>query len=976
MGSRCIQFGWAQKTQFPDSGYLRSFPQRPRLLPLMAHLKRRTLAIVATAAINSLGLLEATTAQSHAAKEDLTARECLALARQERQNKNWSAAIAYYKQFEAEYNSNISQARETITYRLEYLDCLLVSKQHSESITLIDSIRTVRGLPRELLCELLFEKGKSEYELKRFTAARTSLQESIKTAQGTIRTATWRIKANEAHLLVAQCLTAENRLTEAIAHLSTELALDSQTHAIAAALKTRLYLELKLPEQAWSVLKTSLTVMRSWNLPASCDALLLETANQFCAAAAPEKGIQCLLLTIDPTISSEAIIRHVKEIELQLRRQDKAPGNVQRSAECWRVLSMLSNELTVLKSVQEQKQRAIKNASETLISMGRFRDAAVLLRTFTSILALPDQKILDQMRCMLLGCLLQMERWDDAIQTADSLQRAQTEPRLRLESTLLKAIAHSKSNSPALAIQIFETICRESTGSPCAIRAAILCASTQLQTGDYFGAIHTASNFISSNPKHPLLEIAEYLLTAAQLAAKQHKDALDSAKSYLKDRSKTENREAMYIYKAKAQLGLCEPKAAAETLKLYLSECQAGEMNNQARLLLGDTLLSLGDAGEGVAALQAVTPEDTVLFDEAKLRLAKALSLHSKTKDSAAILTEFVKVRLASDRIAEGCRALLQTSNANHTRAEALETLWSLLGHPDAVCRNRFANEIITVLEKAYTADACGEEFVRQLSSKAATLLSRHSKTTVHCYCSVAVLWGVWKTSRRDHPAEAATNLTALEIATQQVPSMVAPQILSDLAKHHYNEGKAQSALAAWHELIKWNPHTPLKDIALLRLGAAAATNGETHKAISLFQRFEGECRRSALMPEMLLNRATVYLKNNEPQKQFDDLTRIAAARSVPVKVRAQALVELGEMKINKQEYANAIVYFQRAYVTCIASREHAARAYERCAFAFETLNQWDAAAQVYAELLKHPDLADTAAANECRSRIKSSTGL
>jgi TolA-binding protein len=232
------------------------------------------------------------------------------------------------------------------------------------------------------------------------------------------------------------------------------------------------------------------------------------------------------------------------------------------------------------------------------------------------------------------------------------------------------------------------------------------------------------------------------------------------------------------------------------------------------------------------------------------------------------------------------------------------------------------------------------------------------------------MLWAAWRNSCRSDPARATDEFQKLEVAAQQMPSMVSPQILSDIAKQLHQDGKDEQAIAAWHQLLKWHPNTALKDVALFRLGDAAADGNDMEKAAWFFGRLETECENSALLPEMLLKRSNIYRKNNETHKQIADLTRVAAAKIAPIKVRAQALVELGELKIERQEYANAIVYFQRTYVTCIASREHAARAYERCAFAFEKLSRPDAAAQVYKELIQHPDLVATDAAKECKSRI------
>ena len=975
MESRFNQLKGAHHVQSTKQGYLRGFSRRPNCAPAERRIERWSSAILTAAVMSLVRLLAATPEQSHLPKEDLTAKECLAIARQQRQAHNWIAAAVYYKQLDAEYSGDLTQARETLRYRLEHLDCILISKNHADAVKLIDLICISQRLPSELYCELLFERGKCCYHLQNFKSARASLHESLTTGQRKIKNPAWDLKAAEAHILIAQCLIGENRTEDAILHLSSELQLDPQTHAIASALQTRLYLDLRRPEQAWCLLKTHTAELRSWNLPASCDALLVETANQFCAATAPEKAIQCLLLTLDSSACSGALKAHIKAVELQTTKLSTTAQPGQRLAECRRVLSLLSNELNVLNEVQEQKPKALNTVAETLISEGRFRDAAVLLRISTSAHPPPEPTLMYKARRMLLGCLLQMESWPEAINIAESLQNTASNPQLRAEAILLKAIAFAKSNLLSSAIHAFETLQGESEGSDYAIRASILCASTQLEAGDAHGAIRTATRFIVSYPKHPFTDSAHCLLTAAKLAVKEHKDALALTSTYLSDGSNTENRETMWLYKAKAQLGLRDANGATATLKLCLSECHPSGVNNEALLLLGNTLLSLNDTVEGINALRAVKPEDPKIYDEARLRLAKALADQSKLQDSQEVLTDFLKARPASNRSPEACRALLQTSTTNHTNTESLETLWSLIGHNNSICQIFFAHEVILILQKAYMLAGRTDEFERQLCEKTKTLLGLSSIAPTPCHCSMALLWGAWRNSRTGDPTLSAAHLEKLETATRQMPSIVAPQILSDLATQFDKNGESQKALAVWRSLLKWNPQTRLKDVALLRLGAAAAHNGEPQKAISFFERFEMECGKSALMPEMLLSRARMHFKNNDEPHLTGDLNRIAAAKSAPIKVRAEALLGLGELKIRKEEYENAIIYLQRAYVTCIASHEHAARAYERCAFAFEKINRADAAAQLYSELLNHPDLADTDAAKECRSRQRSTPG-
>jgi hypothetical protein len=84
--------------------------------------------------------------------------------------------------------------------------------------------------------------------------------------------------------------------------------------------------------------------------------------------------------------------------------------------------------------------------------------------------------------------------------------------------------------------------------------------------------------------------------------------------------------------------------------------------------------------------------------------------------------------------------------------------------------------------------------------------------------------------------------------------------------------------------------------------------------------------------------------------------------------------LEIGEHKIDTHQDADALVYLQRVTLTGLSQPEMVARAYERIGFALTRLGHPEAAEKAYTELLANPELANTSAASECRSRTSSAT--
>jgi hypothetical protein len=110
---------------------------------------------------------------------------------------------------------------------------------------------------------------------------------------------------DRAFLLIAESLLAENLNKDAIEHLSRDLPLTQAVKCIGASLKATACLGLHLPETASDILAASAAQMRTLNIMATHDSLLLQTAGQLAHRGNPHEAIRCILRTANPNNSAK-----------------------------------------------------------------------------------------------------------------------------------------------------------------------------------------------------------------------------------------------------------------------------------------------------------------------------------------------------------------------------------------------------------------------------------------------------------------------------------------------------------------------------------------------------------------------------------------------------------------------------------------------------------------------------------------------
>jgi tetratricopeptide (TPR) repeat protein len=124
-------------------------------------------------------------------------------------------------------------------------------------------------------------------------------------------------------------------------------------------------------------------------------------------------------------------------------------------------------------------------------------------------------------------------------------------------------------------------------------------------------------------------------------------------------------------------------------------------------------------------------------------------------------------------------------------------------------------------------------------------------------------------------------------------------------------------------------------------------------------------------MGDVLMTRARLEAGEGRLDEGAASYTRLLGVENVSGKLKAQALLALGELEMQRDQPRKAIPYYQRIYVLYGKWREAAAKAYLRSGDAFEQINDRDAARKTYEELAASEDLAALPEAEQARERLK-----
>ncbi|QYY36679.1 tetratricopeptide repeat protein [Ruficoccus sp. ZRK36] len=489
---------------------------------------------------------------------------------------------------------------------------------------------------------------------------------------------------------------------------------------------------------------------------------------------------------------------------------------------------------------------------------------------------------------------------------------------------------------------------------------------------DYVAARDTFSALIDNFPDDELVLRARLWIGLSYFFEYNYPDALAAFDALTPDTLGTELEGETAYRRAATLYSMRDYAGAKEALKNHLLKYPSSPYTAQARVLLGDTLMGLGELDSAADQFTQVGPEAGTLYpyavfqtgkiyrvlenydkliahfeayandtpDSPRPRLAEALYwvgwAHAQQGDPAAGFPQFMDAlaRTGNDTQAGDTSLLLQ----------ALESLYTRARQDDLK------------LEENNTASAGllrAESYTHWLEAQRENALKRGELTRASRYA--LYLARIYRRDKRDDRADAVLYETMGQVPLERLDADGLSALGSLLAKE-----RLPSATEYFTYQLEHFPRSPRSGSAFYGMAKLTADQGDNEQAIKWLKRFEAETPYDNNAPQAALLHADILISDNETNAAENVLKKSLQSPLMRGRDKAEALLMIAACAEARGNLEEAIACDQRVYTVYRAWPGLIARAYWHSANIFYQLGDLKASRRTLEEMMLDPRLEDT----------------
>ncbi len=650
-------------------------------------------------------------------------------------------------------------------------------------------------------------------------------------------------------------------------------------------------------------------------------------------------------------------------LQEQLERLERMPRpDAFQRAQLRQQLGDIATEIKNLEKLQSWDASARFRLASAFHDQDRQRESALLLDDM--LREMPPDQVVESASMTTLQSWMFIERWDRAVQAAQVF--AEKFPRsAKLPMVLyLQGVAQQKAGDYAASVQTFARLQKDFPQSDQAPRALFMQGFSQLLAEQNKEAAASFEQFLKTHPSHEMAENAAYWQASALVFDEQYAAARELLERHSTRFPQGSMAPAAAFRRAYAAYAMKDFPAAAVELQKWLKQYPEGAERGEAALLLGNALLDQGDAEAGKKAYDSVPKESGRFYDEAQFKKAKVLMLEEDYPAVRELMERFVAENSRNPRAAEALYIIGQSWRKEDRPDKAREAYWKAIsGHGNDPAAQSI-EELFTALNRLHKTPAERSEYLERLRS-----MQTAAKEAGQGPLELRSIWARAQAVTKTDPALREALLREATLLAR--PETTNPLILDDCATAQLSAGRPEKAAELYAALLKWHPRAPQKDRALATLARLARERGDEKAALDYYARLERDTPWSPLLGEALMDRAAMQQAAGDSTGAAASYNTVLAAQAVPGKVKAQALLQLGELEMAGGRPKTAIPYFQRIYIMYGRWRDAVARAYLRSGEAFEKLGDLPAARRTYEEMLGREDLSGLPEAAAARQRLE-----
>ncbi|HEY5954448.1 MAG TPA: tetratricopeptide repeat protein [Terrimicrobiaceae bacterium] len=907
---------------------------------------------------------------------DLTADELIVKASASYASGKHKEAAGLYRKFIADFGSAPEAEGAIRQMRYPLAMCLLRLQDFEEALVAIDdALKSDPSLETAHVQELLFWKGVCEIQQEQGETARATFERFLglfpDDAARNPRYARQfpaALKVPEARLLIGTCLLLEGRPADAADYYArTKADMAMVNRGRATVLQVHALVESGKDDEALKVVREEFPRMGELVQLMTFQTLTFELGTRFLERNKPREAIICL----QRVWPAGRLLKHqqarLEDLESKLRAAEAGPrGDPYARLLNGQLIAKVRREIENFRRIESFDAAVRLRLATAYQAMERYRESALIIEAMVN--ELPAGPIIESASVNLVQCWSALECWPKVVEAAVAFtNRFPASAQVPLVE-YLQGVAQQRSGRYHEAFAIFEAIPREHPASNLAPRAHFMAAFCLLQATENREAVAAFQRFEEKYPRHDLKEEALYWRGIAWSLQREFERCREVMDDYLRTHQDGRHRASATFRKAYCGQQMKDYQTSISELEDFLGNYPTAEECDEARILLGDALMTQGRLEEGMAALRSISPRDARLYAEGIFKVGKALKMVEDYEGLRKHMAKFAAENPRSPRVAEAIYWIGWTHRQRGDPQSAQDVYWRAISEHGDDASIVSIDDLFPALSKLYKGDAEQTEYAARLGSLRLEGERAGRKTLV-----LRTSWAEATALRKRDPVRAQARL--VEVSTQVNAQRHSPVILADCADALLLAGREKEAEQLYRDLLKWHPRSQQKDRALFAIGRLEMEHGKPNQALQHFERFEQEVVGSPLFGAAMLVRAKILQTRGRSTDARNTLEKLLASEYAIGKEKAEALYLIGEMHMDESRPDLAIPYFQRLYVMYGRWRDWVAKAYFRSGEAFEKLNDERSARRTYQELSEREDLAGFEETGKARRRLEALGG-
>ncbi len=628
------------------------------------------------------------------------------------------------------------------------------------------------------------------------------------------------------------------------------------------------------------------------------------------------------------------------------------------------IITRIERELEQFAKIESYDAALKLRLAQAFIGLERWREAGMILDDAVATLE-PDPTV-EQAAVTAVECWQQTGDWARVIASANRYLSIYAEHRRgdHLPQILVaKGEGLRSSGSFVEAEKEFGDVANDWPQHLLAPRAMLLAGICQLERGRSDIALTAFEALRTRFKKGPLHEDAMFWEGVALSLERKYEAARERLALSIEAYPKGRYAAAAAFERARCLHNQMQHRRAAPEFRAWLKKFPGDRQEDEARLLLAESLMAEGEMDAGIAMLRGIPRDDAKLWEEAQFKEGEALRKLGRSKEARAFYERYIKENPRSRRLAEAAMWQAREVQKLGEPGAARELVWATLEQHGDDPKAEGVEDLLDGMAKLYRGATETRELYLALETKAAAARKANRRTL-----ALRLAWAEGHALQSSSPVRARS--VHYNLAPLLDPAIHHPRIIADTADALRAGQDFKRARQFYLDLRKWHPRALERERAAFGLGMIAAAAGDKTAALEWFDRCVAESLTGAAGNDAQLERAALLREMKREKEAVEALTAVTTSRLATSQQKARALLGLGYLALDANDLPLAAKHFQRCCLSGAKWKETAAEAWLQHGLVLERMNDAASAARTYQAMLAKNDLAAQPPARQARERL------